>query len=248
MSSPLHMSLYADFKERSGYSKSAAGPQAPDSMAYYAKILLSLSQGVVHPTNVTHKFLGEHIDPLLLVDTSPSSSGIAAHSEAQSRGEISKRPSRFMVKAPKPKITLTELASKMESSYRGFARQAVAISDTLRELDNNRVHKRERTETSTNTGYQRSSKRLAKAHSTRTPRSRKPKPKSNDEVTKKGSAPISNASIQPSKQRLRLCRANQIKYCGLMPDDRDSKENLVYGSLLGGSGERQSDLVEKKSS
>ncbi|EGG09824.1 uncharacterized protein MELLADRAFT_60951 [Melampsora larici-populina 98AG31] len=252
MPSPLHMSLFADFKEQYGRSSPAVVPNEPEPISYYAEVLLSLSRGVVHPApNVTRTPLREHIDPTLLSNTSitsymvPNLHGTKSNrSEAQQQQKPLRRLPSHVVRTSKPKISLNELASKMERSSRAIALHAAVISDALHEVTPNIVHKRQRSMTAPDTTDQKSSRTNSKGKSTRPTRSRKPKAKSNDKVTKASSL-IPDPPCPPMKRKLRLCLANQIKYCGFIPDNQqDSKENLVYGRLFGASEERQIDLFQ----
>ncbi|EGG00086.1 uncharacterized protein MELLADRAFT_68107 [Melampsora larici-populina 98AG31] len=254
MPSPLHMSLFVDFKERYDRSNPAVVSNEPEPISYYAEVLLSLSRGVVHPApNVTRNPLREHIDPTLLSDTSitsymvPNRLGSKSNqSEAQHQQKPLRRLPSSMVRTSKPKISLNELASKMERSSRAMALHAAVISDALLGTNPNTVHKRQRS--APDTTDHKSPKRQSKGKSTPPTRSRKPKAKSNDKI-KKDSSLIPDSPCPPMKQKLRLCLANQIKYCGFIPDhQQDSKENLVYGRSLGASVERQSNPVKKTSS
>ncbi|EGG09825.1 uncharacterized protein MELLADRAFT_103940 [Melampsora larici-populina 98AG31] len=145
---------FSDIPQRDAHSNSPSVQDTPMPMSYYIEVLLSLSKAVKNPTTESKFNLpGRHIDPVLLPKQIPSSNTLSDPKET------SKLSSASMVRQPRQKMTLTECARKMERSYRGIARHASEISDTFRELDTSRVHKRERTVTATDTVDQKSTKK-----------------------------------------------------------------------------------------
>ncbi|EGG09906.1 uncharacterized protein MELLADRAFT_60929 [Melampsora larici-populina 98AG31] len=247
---------FSGIPQRDAPSNSPSDQDTPMPMSYYIEILLSLSKAAKN-TESKFNLPGRHIDPVLLPNQMPLSNtssdpkethkdplAVGSYPEAQKSTELVKPSSAAMVRKPRQKMTLTECARKMERSYRGIARHASEISDTFRDLDTSRVHKRERTVTATDTVDQKSTKnpKRTKALPARVPRSR---------TTSSKPSMLPKIPVEPSrtvlKPRIRLCLANQIKYCNLVLNDQDSKENVPCGSLLSKSEGRKSDLVEKKS-
>ncbi|EGG05765.1 uncharacterized protein MELLADRAFT_63801 [Melampsora larici-populina 98AG31] len=213
-----HMTSFSGIPQRDAQSNLPAHQGTPMPMSYYVEVLLSLSKVPVNPaTDFKSNLTGRHLDPIL------RSKDIASSDKSSHQ-----TTNASTVRKPRTKISLTECARKMERSYRGIAHHATEISDTLRDRDPSRVHKRERTITSTNTPEQKLSKKRTRVQPARAPRSGH---------TSSQSYPLPTLASEPSrptlKPKIRLCLANQIKYCNLVLNDQDLKENVPYGSSLG---------------
>ncbi|KAH9813825.1 hypothetical protein DFH28DRAFT_1169769 [Melampsora americana] len=145
----------------------------------------------------------------------------------------------FLWGAHRPSISLNEYARKMEKTSRAIARHAAVISNTLRQVNDHRVHKRQRMPTTSTTPDQKTSKQ----------RRTQDQPVHANFSRKRTSRPCYEVTKDPVRvQNYDSVRANLIKYCGLTSDEHDLKDNLLHGSFLGETEDRQSNLLEKKSS
>ncbi|KAH9816277.1 hypothetical protein DFH28DRAFT_1056771 [Melampsora americana] len=260
MTSPLLMTMFSDVQEIYTRLKTIARPNAPETMEYYVDALLSLSTEVIHPAKNDVKSRspgGEHIDPLLLSDITPPTViaskseesqddqvTVLDKSEAQGPDEVSEKNSSTIASP----ILISDNDKKMENLSFAIKIQVDEISDRLLQLNTNNLQKRKFTSIIPNLTDKKNSKpKIITSASNLIPCYQNFTSNPQD-LTQDDSESRRVSLSPPSKLKLRLCIANQIKYGTKTPEDLDFKENLFYGPSLGVNDEIQSDLVEDKSS
>ncbi|EGG05106.1 uncharacterized protein MELLADRAFT_64279 [Melampsora larici-populina 98AG31] len=264
MTSPLLMTMFAEVQDIYARLKTIARPDGPETMEFYVEALLSLSTEVIHPTINDVKPQspgGAHIDPLLLSDIAPptvvgSQSEdskddevmVLEKSDTQDAGQGSQTNPSSIVSHSKPTISLSDHASKMDNSSFAIETQAEAISDTLLQVNTNNLQKRKFTSTIPDLKDKKNSKQKTSNSPPKLPCCSQHSTSNSisQDLIKDERASLS----PPSKLKLQICFANQIKYGTRTPDELDFKENLICGGSLGPvvNDETHRNLIEDKSS